>query len=309
MRQVVGIGETILDILFKENQPFAAVPGGSVFNGMVSLSRLGIPVSFVSEAGHDRVGKLVTDFMASNGMTTDFIDFFSDGKSPVSLAFLNEVNDADYLFYTDYPRQRLNIKFPVIHQDDIVVFGSYYALNPLLRERVLEFLEYAKDRKALLYYDLNFRKAHMHEKIQIRPAVMDNYEYADIVRGSDEDFMNMYGNTDMESVYKDEVRYYCKQFVTTHGMEGVNLFTGSFQKHYDLPAVIDPVSTIGAGDNFNAGIVYGLIKYGVRRDDLANLSDLVWEKIISCGMELAKEVCRDHLNYVSHEFATKYKNV
>ncbi len=28
MRKVIGIGETILDILFKDSQPTAAVPGG-----------------------------------------------------------------------------------------------------------------------------------------------------------------------------------------------------------------------------------------------------------------------------------------
>ena len=37
MRKVIGIGETILDILFKDEQPTAAVPGGSVFNGIISL--------------------------------------------------------------------------------------------------------------------------------------------------------------------------------------------------------------------------------------------------------------------------------
>ena len=37
MRKVIGIGETILDIIFRGEQPTAAVPGGSVFNGIVSL--------------------------------------------------------------------------------------------------------------------------------------------------------------------------------------------------------------------------------------------------------------------------------
>ena len=45
MRKVIGIGETILDIIFKNDQPHTAVPGGSVFNGLVSLGRLGVPVS------------------------------------------------------------------------------------------------------------------------------------------------------------------------------------------------------------------------------------------------------------------------
>ena len=35
MRKVIGIGETILDIIFRGDQPSAAVPGGSVFNGIV----------------------------------------------------------------------------------------------------------------------------------------------------------------------------------------------------------------------------------------------------------------------------------
>ena len=30
MRRVIGIGETIMDIIFKDGQPTAAVPGGSV---------------------------------------------------------------------------------------------------------------------------------------------------------------------------------------------------------------------------------------------------------------------------------------
>ena len=37
MRKVIGIGETVLDIIFKNGQPIGAVPGGSVFNGVISL--------------------------------------------------------------------------------------------------------------------------------------------------------------------------------------------------------------------------------------------------------------------------------
>ena len=39
MRKVIGIGETILDILFRDGQPQAAVPGGSVYNAVISLGR------------------------------------------------------------------------------------------------------------------------------------------------------------------------------------------------------------------------------------------------------------------------------
>ena len=55
MRKIIGIGETILDVIFKDGQPTQAVPGGSTFNSMISLGRLGIPVRFITEIGNDTV--------------------------------------------------------------------------------------------------------------------------------------------------------------------------------------------------------------------------------------------------------------
>ena len=305
MRKVIGIGETILDIIFKENQPYKAVPGGSVFNGLISLSRLDIPVSFISEIGNDYVGDIIADFLNENKISTDYVDRFPDGKSPVSLAFLDNNNDANYIFYKNYPKQRLDVPLPRINEDDIFVFGSYYALNPVLRERMVEFLQYAKERKAIIYYDPNFRKAHAHEAIRLIPTVLDNLEYADIVRGSDEDFHNLFSKTESAHIYEEHIKFYCHDFITTHGPQGVNLFTDRFKLHYDSKPVV-PVSTIGAGDNFNAGIIYGLLKYDVRHQDLKTLDKETWSKIIGCGIDLSTEVCQSYNNYISREFAHSY---
>ena len=207
MRKVIGIGETILDIIFEGNQPSAAVPGGSVFNGIVSLGRAGVNVSFISETGNDRVGNIILQFMRENNIPTDHVNVFPDGKSPVSLAFLNEHSDAEYIFYKDYPKQRLDVLFPEIHEDDIVIVGSYYALNPVLRDKILELLETAKEKKAIIYYDPNFRSSHKDEAIKLTSTIIENLEYADIVRGSAEDFFYMYGLNDADKIYKDEGLY------------------------------------------------------------------------------------------------------
>lgn len=156
MRKVIGIGETILDIIFRGEQPTAAIPGGSVFNGIVSLGRTGIPICFISETGNDHVGNIILNFMRENNIPTDHVNVFPDGKSPVSLAFLNDRSDAEYIFYKDYPKQRLDIEYPQIQEDDIVIIGSYYALNPVLRDKVLELLERAHDMHAIIYYDPQF---------------------------------------------------------------------------------------------------------------------------------------------------------
>ena len=299
MRKVIGIGETILDIIFENRQPQRAVVGGSVLNGMVSLSRLGAPVTFISEVGDDRVGDIVYDFMHENGMTTDFVERFSNRKSPVSLAFLSAEKNAEYIFHTDYPAERLNIPFPEINEDDIFVFGSFYALNPSFRGRFLEFLNEAKRCKALIYYDPNFRPSHKNDLLLIRDSVIENCEYADIVRGSDEDFFHLYGKTDMNEVYSEIIKPHCSSFITTHGAEGVNLFSGNVRSHFSSKK-INAVSTIGAGDNFNAGVVYGLLKYGISRRDIPSLTESDWSKIIQCGIDLSAEVCCSYSNYVNN---------
>ena len=253
MRKVIGIGETILDIIFRGDQPSAAVPGGSVFNGIVSLGRMGINVGFISETGNDRVGNIILQFMRENHIPTDHVNVFPDGKSPVSLAFLNEQSDAEYIFYKDYPKQRLDVLFPKLEEDDIVMVGSYYALNPVLREKILELLDQAREKKAIIYYDPNFRSSHKNEAMKLAPTIIENLEYADIVRGSLEDFLYMYNMQDIDKIYKDKIKFYCPRFICTAGAEKVALRTNLVNKDYPIEP-LQAVSTIGAGDNFNAGV-------------------------------------------------------
>lgn len=306
MRKVIGIGETILDIIFRDGQPTAAVPGGSVFNGIISLGRAGVDVSFISEIGNDRVGNIIKTFMEDNHVSTEYVSIFPDGKSPVSLAFLNDRNDAEYTFYKDYPKQRLDVVFPKINEDDILIFGSYFALNPVLRDKVAELLEYAKERKAIIYYDPNFRSIHKPEALKLAPTIIENLEYADIVRGSDEDFANMYNISDSAKVYIDKVKFYCPNFICTAGAKNISLRTNTIVKEYEIPP-LNAVSTIGAGDNFNAGILWGLLKYNVTYRELNTLSETAWDKIIECGKMFSADVCMSFNNSVSEEFAAGLK--
>ena len=305
MRKVIGIGETILDILFRDGQPQAAVPGGSVYNAVISLGRMGQNVTFISETGNDRVGEMILANMRENGVDTANVNVFPEGKSPVSLAFLNERNDAEYIFYKDYPRQRLEVNMPEISSDDIIMIGSYFAITPVLRDKVKELLARAHDAGAIIYYDVNFRSTHANEAIKLMPTIIENFEYADILRGSTEDFQNMFRQPDADKVYSNHVGFYCPNFICTDADGDVRLRTKHVCKDYPVTP-LKAVSTIGAGDNFNAGVVYGLLKYRVRRADLAELTEADWDAIIRCGMDLASEVCQSYDNYISKEFAAKY---
>lgn len=306
MRKVIGIGETILDILFRDGQPQAAVPGGSVYNAVISLGRMGQNVTFISETGNDRVGEMILANMRENGVDTANVNVFPEGKSPVSLAFLNERNDAEYIFYKDYPRQRLEVNMPEISSDDIIMIGSYFAITPVLRDKVKELLDRAHDAGAIIYYDVNFRSTHANEAIKLMPTIIENFEYADVLRGSTEDFQNMFRQPDADKVYSNHVGFYCPNFICTDADGDVRLRTKHVCKDYPVTP-LKAVSTIGAGDNFNAGVVYGLLKYRVRRADLAELTEADWDAIIRCGMDFSADVCKSVSNSVSKEFAESYR--
>ena len=305
MRKVIGIGETILDIIFKNEQPTAAVPGGSTFNGLISLGRMGLPVTMITETGNDRVGQNIKQFMEENGVNSDHVCMYEDGRTAISLAYLNERNDADYTFYKDYPNARLDVEWPQVDKDDIVMMGSYFVLNPVLREKVKEFRDYATKQEALIYYDINFRSSHASEAIKLRSTILENFEYASIVRGPTEDFQNMFKISDPEEAYGQEVKFHCKQMLCTDAEGEICLFSPSVTKTYQVNK-IETVSTIGAGDNFNAGIVFGLLQEGVSRDGVASITEEQWNRIIAHGMAFASEVCQSLNNSISKEFAKNY---
>lgn len=304
MRKIIGIGETILDILFKNNQASTSVPGGSTFNSMISLGRVGVPACFLSEIGDDKVGNIVRTFLSDNGVDDRYLTEYTECKSPISLAFLDEHNNATYSFYKDSFGKRTDWECPKIGRDDIILFGSYYALNPEMRYKVIALLKEARNAGAIIYYDVNFRRNHSNEAIKLMGTVIENLEYADIVKGSDEDFEVLYHITEGGKVFKEKIDFYCPHLIYSRGAKGVELYSRTLNKCYPIEPIV-PVSTIGAGDNLNAGILYGLIKYRIHREDLAHLSERDWDDIIRCGLEFSADTCCQADNYISHEFAKK----
>ena len=255
--RVIGIGETVLDILFKNDQPQKAVPGGSTFNSIVSLGRAGVPCAMVTEAGSDHIGDMICAFLQTNGVSSEYVCRHQGSKSHVTLAFLNEHNDAQYVFYKDHASVLLDEKLPRIQSDDIVLFGSFFAINPVIRPVVGRLLHEAHDAGAWLYYDINFRKTHIPEIPQLLPNIEQNMRLATLVRGSMEDFEYLYGMHDPQAIY-ERVGKHCCTLILTDGARSIHVFTPDGYATYPV-RTIQTVSTVAAGDNFNAGYIYAMM--------------------------------------------------
>lgn len=310
MRRIIGIGETVLDIIFRDDRPSAAVPGGSTFNAMVSLGRTACrdfpdtSVLMVTQTGDDHVGDIVTSFMENNGVGTGAVTRNKGTQTHISLAFLDKSNNARYEFYKDHSSASLRsdkVAGVSFSKDDLVLFGSYFAINPRIREYTGMLLQKAHDSGAVLYYDVNFRKNHIADLSDTMDNIIGNCRLSDIVRGSDEDFGYLFGTMDPEEIYECHISSLCRNFICTCGGNPVHVFAGG--SHYVFPVLpVETVSTIGAGDNFNAGILYSMLALGIGREQIPAAP---WKDMISIAGQFSSEVCASMFNYVGKDFMVR----
>ena len=292
---ITGIGETVLDIVFQDMKPQAAVPGGSTFNAMISLGRTAgrdfpeVGLRMVSQIGDDPVGDFVFSFMQENRVGTGAM-IRVPGQTTVSMAMLDKHRNARYEFFRDRGLPRFRAPELAFGPGDIVLFGSFFAINPDTREQTRALIREARAAGATIYYDINFRKSH--DAVTSRPEIEKNMAQSDIVRGSSEDIEALYGSASASDVYEKHIAPLCRNFICTKGADETDVFSPGFRKSYPVPAGTPVVSTIGAGDNFNAGTVYALVKLG----------KLDWDAIVPTAHRFSANVVASLFNYVDEDF-------
>lgn len=293
---IYTIGETVLDIIIKNMQPQAIKAGGSALNSSISLARLGNAVSFISELGNDKPGSFILDFLSENGVNTSYIYKHTEAKTPLALAFLNEQNDASYEFYKQLPD---TVRFPSIPftNTDILLFSSSYAISERNRGTLLSMLHAAKKKQTMCMYDPNMRKP-LRTSSPEYTFFIENLSFADIVRASNEDCMNIFGTTNGIEVYKTISKFGVSVLILTQNKLDVEIYTPSYISSYAVPEII-PISTIGAGDTCNAGILHCLQKHATQNYHPKDLPRAFWDTTIPFAIACSEKVCCSYENYVS----------
>lgn len=290
-----------MDILFKEDKPIDAVPGGSAFNSVISIGRVGVPCAFIGYTGKDHVGDLTVEFLKTNGVDVRYFEQKDKVKSCISLAFLDERGDAHYVFYKDTPVSNSLLDRRLEFQaGDALLLGSYYAVSAGTRSQIKGVLDAAVTAGATVYYDLNFRSSHKDELPELMPAILDNFRRATVVRGSADDFEVMWGERDARRIYKEHIARYCRIFICTSGAGRITVCTPDDAWDFDAQQVADVVSTVGAGDNFNAGFLCALSRRQISLSGCIEKMDMA--SLIESGVRFASAVCRSTENYVPVSF-------
>lgn len=294
---VYTLGESLLDIIFSSLEEIVAKPGGAMLNTAVSLGRCGIEVSLISELGDDETAQEIIKFIKENGVNTKFIKKYYHQNTSVALAFLDENKIPSFSIHKSYPDQRRLISPAEFHSDDILYFGSLYSLDQKIRSEIMSILVRAKQAGAMLCYDPNIRKHNLDDP-EIKQALIENIHLSDIIKASEEDLLNIFGNLQAEE-YLRKIRELNPGaiFIITRGEKGAIGFKDELI--IDLPAIkTNIVSTIGAGDAFNAGIVNAIVK----SHNKSRKERDILEKIMVSGIEFSAAVCGTMDNYVDLNF-------
>lgn len=289
---IYGIGETVLDIVFRNNQPERAIPGGSVFNSMISLGRSGIECAMIAQTGDDQVGDLTMDYLRQNGVETCYMGRCTGMKSHISLAFLDANSDAQYSFYKDHtawtPDSLMAAVEPIrFTKKDALLIGSFFAVNPLVRPAVKLLLHRAHEAGAIIYYDLNYRRPHASQLCEVLPNIEENISLSTIVRASKDD---------LQIVGAD-----ITPTIETDGPRPIKLHTPHGLITLDTPS-IKPVSTIGAGDNFNAGFLYRYTQMQLPPTP-ADWTKEQWIELARTGQAFGQQVCLSYENSITERIA------
>lgn len=299
MRKIYTIGETVLDIIIRDADQVTIKPGGSMLNTAISLGRLGLPVNHITTMANDKTGFFLRGFLNQNGVKGDFIRTIEKAKTNLALAYLDEQYNADYTFYKDKLAHQPTLKFPTVNSSDVILFGSFFCLNTNIRPQLLSFLNAAKQKGATLIYDPNFRKPHAHQLNQLKPFIDENIEVSTIIKASNEDLSLIYGLKNGEESFNYLSNKGKKWLFYTKGKEGAEFYNdnGSIKK---TAPNISLMSTIGAGDTFSAGLIYGMwLNKQPKLDDLELTN---WETMLDFGIEFSAQVCQSLDNYLSNDF-------
>ena len=222
----------------------AAVPvaGGSCLNIAVGMARLGAPAGFVGGISTDLFGRIIADHASASQVAGE-----------PQYAFYDEATASRNWTYR--PGSIPFDEIEAIHVGSTTLASDQGAANALAM---------VKDAggSVTISFDPNCRP----NLVRHKPRYVDQMDAfataADIVRMSDVDFEFLYGGSDYAGKAESLIRGGASLVVVTRGIKGAQAWHREAGAVEVLAPTIDVADTIGAGDSFQAALLFALRTIG-----------------------------------------------
>jgi fructokinase len=236
--------------------------GGSCLNVAIGMARLGAPTGFVGGLSTDMFGQMIADHATTSRVE---LRFATRSDRQTTLAFVRIVGgESHYAFYDaetatrNWTYRAGSIPFDAV---EAVHVGSTTLVNDQGAEETLALIADAKAH-VTISFDPNCRPNLVKDKPAYVARMAAFAAHADIARMSDVDFTYLYGDEPYPRRANVLMGQGVSLVVVTRGNNGaVAWHEAAGQIEVQAPSV-KVADTIGAGDSFQAALLFALHKQG-----------------------------------------------
>jgi fructokinase len=275
-------GEALIDLIADpQDGKFTPCLGGAVYNLARALSRQGVGTAYLNPFSSDRLGQDLSAQMRADGVVLSQPEPIQAVTS-LAVVNVNANGHPSYAFYREGVADR-QVSAQQMQADcaqhdalDVVCSGAL-ALDPRDQALYLPWLKAQKSLGQCIVIDANLRPSVMPDLDSYRACVLSFLAVADIIKVSDEDLAHLQldGATHLDQAKHLLANSQAQLLALTLGAEGAWLLTASgiavFAKEPSALAVVD---TVGAGDNFLAGLLAALVNLAPTQKTLTTLKAL-----------------------------------
>src|SRR6201996_4019757 len=263
---LLSCGDALIDFLPVKSvdgrDAIVPVAGGSCLNIAVGMARLGAATGFVGGIASDLFGNIVANHATASGVTLDYAE---SSNHQCTLSFVRTVGgEPQYAFYDEGSAAQKWIyrsgSIPFADVDAIHV-GSTTLVGGAGAAQAFAMLREAKGT-ATISFDPNCRPNLVKDKPDYVTRMAEFAGMADIVRMSDVDFEYLYGNDDYAGCAASMLEAGASLVVITQGIKGVQAWHGKAGTLQVETPKVEVVDTIGAGDSFQAALLFALQALG-----------------------------------------------
>ncbi len=263
---LLSCGDALIDFLPVKSVDGrdAAVPvaGGSCLNVAVGIARLGAAAGFVGGISTDLFGRMIADHALASQVD---LRYAVRSEHQTTLAFVRSVaGEPQYAFYDEATASRNWVyrRGSIAFEDvEAIHLGSTTLVNDEGAAQALAMIDDA-GASVTISFDPNCRPALVRHKARYVDQMDAFAAAADIVRMSDVDFEFLYGGNDYEGRAKSLIEAGASLVVITRGIDGAQAWHGKAGVVEVRAPTIDLVDTIGAGDSFQAALLFALRALG-----------------------------------------------
>jgi 2-dehydro-3-deoxygluconokinase len=269
MRDVITIGDAMITFNPSSTGPMRFVQsfdrkvGGAELNFAIGCSRLGLCTGWISRLGNDEFGKHIFNFVRGEGIDVSEVKLV-DGY-PTSLNFKEIMEGGDgstYYYRANSPTKSLtneSIKSSYFESAKLLhITGVFPAIDEKNIEIIHTAISEAKKQNLLISFDPNIRLK-LWTKERAKKVLLEFLPHVDIFLTGLEEAELLLGTSDPVEIFEECKKLGISNVAIKLGEKGsIGYQNGEYLEASPVvPKKI--VDTVGAGDGFDAGFVYGVL--------------------------------------------------